>query len=128
MKAKNKSTLLEPHWSEILAPLKPCDYGMEWAREQKSAKEAWLSCDNSEYLIWVVASMAATKAARARVRKFVVKHSYADIWEDSCETFAYNMAANVTWGEETCRAIRRHWKMPTLKRVKAAIKKGKKSK
>lgn len=135
-KPKNKSTLLDPHWSEPLEALMPCLEGIQWARLQPSAGIAWNTCNAPGFLIWVVASLATTKHARTRVRKFVEKHMWPGVdcfSQGRHETFAY--AASVCIAEtnedldaETCRAIRRHWKMPTMKSIKAAGKKQERAK
>ncbi len=137
MKAKNKSTLLDAHWSEILSELGACEASVDYAKASTGAIKAWKECSNPSWMLWLLTMLATTKRARTRVFTFARKHarlnaSWVFAIYDPAEAgkgLACAMACTaLSEDDEMCNAIRKHWDMPTLKRVKAAIKKGKKSK
>ena len=78
-----------------LAELQPCHNGLEWARKQPSLKEAWNTCEKSDWMWWLASNLQVPKEISVKYANFCantiahLKHAAADAADR-----AANAAAN----------------------------------
>ena len=54
-----------PHWSKRL-PTGACNEAVDWARKQRSAAMAWATCKRSDWMLWLLGSLAGKPGSDAR--------------------------------------------------------------
>ena len=47
------SATRKPHWSRVLVAMGACDPAVQWARKRPTARDAWRTCPDGEWLRWV---------------------------------------------------------------------------
>ena len=79
-----------------LAELQPCHNGLEWARKQPSLKEAWNTCERSDWMWWLASNLQVPREISVKYANFCAntvthfKHATAN----AADRAAY--AANAT--------------------------------
>jgi hypothetical protein len=54
-------------WINTLAKQHPCPDGLEWAKEYKSFKIAWVECQRGDWMLWYLGKHCKTLAQRKRL-------------------------------------------------------------
>jgi hypothetical protein len=58
---------MEPvFWWFFLLPLRPCAEALEWAKTQKTLKEAWQNCERGDWLLWLLGNTLKYKTVSYR--------------------------------------------------------------
>ena len=67
---------MTPHWSNSIVALDACPPGFEWASSQPSLADAWRTCTNGSWMIWLAAKIHG--AGRDTPEQVALWHARAD--------------------------------------------------
>ena len=64
------SATRKPHWSRVLVAMGACDPAVQWARKRPTARDAWRTCPDGEWLRWVCERFGYSEAIAPASRAY----------------------------------------------------------